>query len=184
MCVFFVVRSVFTTYRYDMPCAHCTAVALMVCPYGCVACSWLNMFFFFLVLFLPFPHPPYPPVQICYLVEAVNASGRRAAMLRALSEDPMAVVPRLEAQMLADEEVPRKAWLWGWREPGVKFNFKLKLKLKWGWRDVEEMLRRGWGWSWNWSWKYTEVEAILKVGVGFKKPKWSEIDVEVRLKTC
>lgn len=38
-------------------------------------------------------------------MEAVNSSGRRAAMLRALSENPMEVVPKLEAQILADEEV-------------------------------------------------------------------------------
>ncbi|CAN0236753.1 unnamed protein product, partial [Scytosiphon promiscuus] len=42
--------------------------------------------------------------QISYLVEAVNTSGRRAAMLRALAESPLESVPRLEAQMLADEE--------------------------------------------------------------------------------
>ncbi|CAM9301244.1 unnamed protein product, partial [Hapterophycus canaliculatus] len=43
--------------------------------------------------------------QISYLVEAANSSGRRAAMLRALAESPLDSVPRLEAQMLADEEV-------------------------------------------------------------------------------
>ena len=61
----------------------------------------------------PIPPSPFHVVslfrgimhKISYLVEAVNSSGRRAAMLRALSEDPMEVVPRLEAQMLADEEV-------------------------------------------------------------------------------
>lgn len=44
-------------------------------------------------------------MQIAFLVEAVNTSGKRAALLRELSEDPMAVVPRLEMQMLADQQV-------------------------------------------------------------------------------
>ncbi|CAM9743409.1 unnamed protein product, partial [Ectocarpus fasciculatus] len=43
--------------------------------------------------------------QVSYLVEAVNASGRRAAMLRALSEAPLEALPRLGAQMQADEEL-------------------------------------------------------------------------------
>lgn len=43
--------------------------------------------------------------QIAYIVEAVNASESRAAMLRGLSEDPIEAVPRLEAQLQAFKEV-------------------------------------------------------------------------------
>lgn len=67
-------------------------------------------------------HPAYPvvppgrpfhlvagrPRKVSLLVEAVNASGRRAAMLRALSETPMENMPRLKAQMLDDQEVGKK----------------------------------------------------------------------------
>lgn len=48
--------------------------------------------------------------QIEYLADAANASGRRAAMLRELSEEPLTVVPRLEAQLLADEEAKCRAY--------------------------------------------------------------------------
>lgn len=43
--------------------------------------------------------------QISFLVQAVNASGRKAEILRALSESPTETVPRLSAQILADEKV-------------------------------------------------------------------------------
>lgn len=43
--------------------------------------------------------------QIEYLVEAVNTSARRAAMLRDFSEDPVTAVPQAEAEMLTEQEV-------------------------------------------------------------------------------